>query len=350
MAVFIKGMASISPQQSWGDKSLMSLASEYSGNSLSCIEPDYSVWLDPRQSRRMSRIIKMGVTCSIMALRDAGFEKPDMIVTGTGYGCLEDTGAFLTKMISQDEQALNPTPFIQSTHNSIGAQIALLLQCHDYNQTYSQGAFSFEHALLDSMLLLGESDEKTILLGGLDETTAASHAIHERFGIYRKKAVRNLDLFRIQGTGTIAGEGASFFVLSANGNAPVIATIERVATFYKPSLSSLKMGVEEFLAACSLTVNDIDLLLSGKNGDSNCDKNTAVIENMFLSGSLAAYKHLCGEFPVASSFALWLAARMIHQNYIPEIVKCRDTGRKLMNVLIYNPYFSTHHSLILLKA
>ena len=350
MAVFIKGMASISPQQTWGDKSMMSLATEHLGNRLSCIEPDYSVWLDPKQSRRMSRIIKMGVTCSIMALREAAFEKPDMIVTGTGYGCQDDTGSFLTKMISQQEQALNPTPFIQSTHNSIAAQIALLLQCQDYNQTYSQGAFSFEHALLDSMLLLGESDEKTVLLGGLEETTAASHAIHERFGIYRKKVVRNLDLFKVQGAGTIAGEGASFFVLSANGNTPVIATIERVETFYKPSLSSLKTGIEEFLSACSLTVNDIDLLMSGKNGDSKSDKSTAIIESMFSSGSLAVYKHLCGEFPVASSFAVWLAARMLHQNYIPDIVKCRDVGRKLMNVLIYNPYFSTHHSLILLKA
>jgi hypothetical protein len=350
MAVFIKGMASISPQQTWGDKSMMSLATEQHGNRLSCIEPDYSVWLDPKHSRRMSRIIKMGVTCSIMALRDAGYEKPDMIVTGTGYGCLEDTGAFLSKMISQQEQALNPTPFIQSTHNSIGAQIALLMQCQGYNQTYSQDAFSFEHALLDSMLLLEESAEKTVLLGGLDETTAASHTIHERFGIYRKQAGRNLDLFKSQASGTIAGEGASFFVLSANGNAPVIATIERVATLYKPSLSSLKIGVEEFLAACSLTVNDVDLLMSGKNGDSECDKDTVVIENMFLSGSLAVYKHLCGEFPVASAFALWLAARIVHQNYIPDIVKCRDAGRKLRNVLIYNPYFRTHHSLILLKA
>jgi 3-oxoacyl-(acyl-carrier-protein) synthase len=350
MAVFIKGMASISPQQTWGDKSMMSLATEHVGNRLSCIEPDYSVWLDPRQSRRMSRIIKMGVTCSVMALRDSGYEKPDMIVTGTGYGCLDDTGSFLTKMISQHEQALNPTPFIQSTHNSIGAQIALLLHCQDYNQTYSQGAFSFEHALFDGMLLLGESAEKTVLLGGLDETTAASHAIHERFGIYRKEAVRNLDLFKVQGAGTIAGEGASFFVLSANGNTPVIASVERVATFYKPSLSSLKTGVEEFLSACSLTVNDVDLLLSGKNGDTRCDEDTAVIESLFSSGSLAAYKHLCGEFPVASAFAVWLAARMLHENFIPDVVKCRDTGRKLRNVLIYNPYFSTHHSLILLKA
>jgi 3-oxoacyl-(acyl-carrier-protein) synthase len=350
MAVFIKGMANISPQQSWGDKSLMSLAAGYAGNRLSCIEPDYSVWLDPKQSRRMSRIIRMGVTCSIMALRDAGVEKPDTIVTGTGYGCMEDTGTFLSKMIINNEQSLNPTPFIQSTHNSIGSQVALLLQCQDYNQTYSQGGFSFEHALLDAIMLLDDYPEKTALLGGIDETTTHSHAIHERFGIYRKDLLSSLELFKTKAKGTIAGEGGAFFVLSGNANAPVIATIERVATLYKPSLSELKSGVVEFLNACSLTVNDVDLLLSGKNGDMVGDETAGAIEDMFLSSSLAVYKHLCGEFPVASSFAVWLAARMLQEKYIPDIVKCRDSGRKLMNVLIYNPYFSTHHSLILLKA
>jgi hypothetical protein len=224
------------------------------------------------------------------------------------------------------------------------------LQCQDYNQTYTQGGFSFEHALLDAMMLLDDFPEKTILLGGIDETTTHSHAIHERFGIYRQNLLTSLELFKTKEKGTIAGEGGAFFVLSANGNTPVIATVERVATLYKPSLSELKSSVVEFLSACSLTVNEVDLLLSGKNGDIQCDETTGVIEDMFLSSSLAVYKHLCGEFPVASSFGVWLAARMLQQNYIPDIVKCRDTGRKLMNVLIYNPYFSTHHSLILLKA
>lgn len=350
MAVFINGMGNISPQQSWGDKALLSLANVYEGDRLFCIEPDYSVWIDPKQSRRMSRIIKMGVASASMALQEAGVEKPGAIIAGTGYGCLEDTGAFLNKMIENNEQALNPTPFIQSTHNSIASQIALLLQCQNYNQTYTHGAFSFESALMDAILRLDEFSEKTVLVGGIDEITTVSHDIQKRFGIFRKKSSNNLDLFKTPGKGTLNGEGAAFFLLSADENEPNIGSIENIGTFYKPSENELERGIHDFLSTSDMKISDVDLLLSGRNGDLRTDKKVAAIEEMFLLSSLGVYKHLCGEYPAASSFALWLAVRVIQEKHIPDIVKCRDTGRYLQNILIYNQYFGTHHSLILLKA
>ena len=131
MATYINGVGAISPQKTWGDEGvLLSAPVDYPNNYLSCIEPDYTQYIDPKYLRRMSRILKMGVTASIMALKEAEIAIPDGIITGTGYGCLEDTGIFLRKMVEQNEQALNPTPFIQSTHNTIGSQIALLLTCH----------------------------------------------------------------------------------------------------------------------------------------------------------------------------------------------------------------------------
>lgn len=350
MAVFIKGMGNISPQQTWGDKALVSLANVYKGNRLNCVEPDYSVWLDAKQSRRMSRIIKMGMASASMALRESEIEKPDMIVTGTGYGCLEDTGTFLRKMIENKEEALNPTPFIQSTHNSIGSQIALILQCQGYNQTYSHGALSFESALLDAILLLQEHTEKTVLLGAIDEITTDSHDILSRFGIYRKELSNSLDIFEIPDKGTLHGEGSAFFLLSSDGNDPAIASIDRVETFYKPTLRELEKFIHGFLATSDLEIADVDLFISGKCGDVKLDKDTIKVEAMFSASSVAVFKHLCGEYPVASSFAVWLAARIIQQKSIPDIVNCRDMKRSLRNVLIYNPYFGTHHSLILLKA
>jgi 3-oxoacyl-(acyl-carrier-protein) synthase len=169
MPVYIKGMGNISPQKTWGDDQLLAKPSDYSGSKLSCIEPDYAQFMDVKQLRRMSRIIKMGVAAGTMALREAGINTPDGIITGTSFGCLEDTGVFLTKLIENKEFALNPTPFIQSTHNTIGSQIALLLQCQGYNQTYTQRAFSFEHALLDAVLELKDNPQQHILVGGVDE-------------------------------------------------------------------------------------------------------------------------------------------------------------------------------------
>lgn len=64
------------------------------GKRLTASEPAYNNLIDPRLSRRMSRVIRMGVATAMDALRQAGVSNPDAIITGTAYGCLEDTGIF----------------------------------------------------------------------------------------------------------------------------------------------------------------------------------------------------------------------------------------------------------------
>src|SRR6187549_9756 len=255
MALYIKGMGNISPQKTWGEESLFTPVN-YSGDRLRCVEPEYSQWIDPRQLRRMSRVIKMGVAAGSMALKDAGITVPQGIITGTGYGCLDDTGIFLTKLVENQEQALNPTPFIQSTHNTIGSQIALLLQCQDYNQTYAHDAFSFESALLDAMLQLNETPERKILIGGVDEITDASHAIQKRFGIFNKTE-NSLQLFNGPSHGALNGEGSAFFVLSGEKSEGDKVGVEALTTFYKPDEESLVKGIQDFLKAASLKSEDI---------------------------------------------------------------------------------------------
>ena len=56
---------------------------------------------------------------------------------------------FLQDMIDSDEQQLKPTPFINSTHNTIASLIAILTGNHGYNCTYSQGKQSLDCALKD---------------------------------------------------------------------------------------------------------------------------------------------------------------------------------------------------------
>ena len=148
MSLFIHGIGNISPQKTWDADLLPDEINKPASDRFYAIEPDYAQFIDAKSIRRMSRIIKLGMGAATIALRQANIKVPDAIITGTGYGCLEDTGTFLAKMIENHEVALNPTPFIQSTHNTIGSQIALLLQCQGYNQTYAHGAFSFESVLI----------------------------------------------------------------------------------------------------------------------------------------------------------------------------------------------------------
>jgi 3-oxoacyl-(acyl-carrier-protein) synthase len=143
----------------------------------------YEQWIDTRQLRRMSSIVKFGVTAALMALKNAGVEKPDAIIAGTALGCITDTGNFLSQMVRENEGILNPTPFMQSTHNTIASTVAMMLQCNGYNCTYTQNKFSFEHALLDAVLQLELNPSQNILVGRFDEVTEDSRAIFRRLGV-----------------------------------------------------------------------------------------------------------------------------------------------------------------------
>jgi 3-oxoacyl-[acyl-carrier-protein] synthase II len=338
--MFIKALASISPQPGFGANELPDQPIVYDTNRLACIEPDYKDWVDPKMIRRMSRIIKMGVAAAMKCLKDAGIEAPDAIVTGTAYGCLEDTGVFLNRMIEFKEEMLNPTSFIQSTHNTVGAQIALSVKCYGYNNTFVHRGFSFESAMLDGILLLKDREVNNVLVGAVDEITNISFSILNRFAIYRKGGVSTASLFEPGMKGTVAGEGAAFFLLTDEPAADNCAALDAIHTFYKPgSQQKVVDEIQAFLAAQSLNASEIDLFITGMNGDAENDE----IYHFLGEGLLAAtptspYKQLCGEYPTSSAFALWMAATSI-----------RKSGQS-KKVLIYNHYKHIHHSLFLLSS
>lgn len=193
--MYIIATANISPQNTFEQNEVLKNIVEYNSNQLTCIEPDYKSFIDAKLIRRMSRIIKMGVTAATKCLQNAGVSQPDAIVTGTAYGCLEDTGLFLTKMVEYNEELLTPTAFIQSTHNTIGGQIGLMLQCHNYNNAFVHRGFSFESALQDAIMLLQENEAQNVLVGAIDEITNTSHTILSRLGLYKQGNICNSNLF-----------------------------------------------------------------------------------------------------------------------------------------------------------
>ena len=351
MKIYIGSAAAISPQKTFGEVPFLTHPVNYNGNFIKAIEPSYQDILDPRLIRRMSRIIKMGVATAMACLRESDITNPGAIVTGTAYGCIEDTRIFLSSLIQQDEQMLSPTAFIQSTHNTVAAQIALMLKCNEYNNTFVHRGFSFESALLDSMMLLEEGEAKNVLVGGLDEITDVSFAILNRFGLYKNKPVSNLALFQSNSAGTIGGEGAAFFLLSSEPFDSDYAQLEGLTTFYKPaSETDIAKNIVEFISARSLTMADIDLVITGRNGDKNNDKVYDCLQKDVFSNTTAVnYKHLCGEYPTAVSFAMWFAAKILHTGQLPPGIGY-SIDMQIKRILIYNNYFGIHHSLILLSA
>jgi 3-oxoacyl-[acyl-carrier-protein] synthase II len=342
----------ISPQKTCDNSRFLDEPVEFDTSRLKCQEPNYKDYVAGDMVRRMSRMIKMGIASSKICLADAGCTMPDAIITGTGLGCIEDTEKFLATMIRNKEEFLTPTSFIQSTHNTVSAQIALLLKCHSYNFTYVHRGISFESALLDSMVRIRAGESQTVLLGGLDELTTNSFTIMNRLGHWKRKPVSNLKLFGDRSRGTIAGEGSAFFLLASGPGQHPYARIKGMDTFNFPeSNEATRIRIRKFLSSMDVSPGDVDLVILGKNGDPAFDAAYDETQTELFPGKAAAFfKHLSGEYHTAGSFALWLSAMILKNQVVPPVVSMNDIqpGR-LNNILVYNNYRNINHSLFLVS-
>ena len=326
MTIYIQSAASIWPGSLPASQTVWQ-------NALHCADPDLTGTVDPKQSRRMSHVIKMGIAAAMQTLQQAGVDEPDALVIGTAYGCLEDTGIFLKKQVLQKETMLTPTAFIQSTHNTVGGQIGLLLHCHGYNNTIVHRGFSFDHAMLDATMLLQNGDAQKVLAGGLDEMTNFSHAILSRFGLYKSSPT--------SAHGTIAGEGAAFFLLSAEAKASHWAKIIATSTLFKPQNHSLVVAhLLAFLANNNLTPLDIAVVFSGSNGHPADDEVYCEVKKaIFPMVPFIAFKQDLGEYPTATAHGLYCAATYAKSN-----------KGKSNTYLLFNHYQNIYHSFMLLAT
>jgi 3-oxoacyl-[acyl-carrier-protein] synthase II len=294
--------------------------------------------------RRMSRIVKMGVAAALTCLRNAGVENPSAILTATAYGCLEDSSSFLRRMIEFEEKMLSPTAFIQSTHNTVGAQIALLIKCHNYNNTIVHRSFSFENALIEASLLL-EEGRSPVLVGAIDEITNDRHTILSRFGLYKPFWKNDRPV-----SGNIAGEGAAFFLMDKETGKNPMALIRDLQILYKPENNeTVKNAVLDFLKNNQVSADQIDLVLSSQTGHLQRDEpDEQLLQNVFPGKSFFPFKSLCGDFPTASGFALWLATYLLKEQKPPSWMN--QLTLPLNNIIIHHRTGNTHHSFILISS
>lgn len=330
---YIQGTAAISPQESFSGTFTPQLARLEDRNLLRVKEPDYRDFIAANSLRRMSRVLKMGLTTALKCLQNSNVAVPDAIITGTGKGSLHDTERFLHDIRQYKETALNPTPFIQSTYNSVNGLIALQTRCTQYNNTFVHRGFSFEHALLDSMMQLNEGAARHVLAGAFEEISDEHFYIKSRIGFWKEELTQPADMLTSGTPGTISGEGSAFFVLST---APSDVHIAGLKMLYKPTQEQVSTALGNFLREHQLQPEDIGLLITGRNGDANFDfYYQELIAQHFPQTPELPFKQLCGEYDTASAFALWLA-----------VERMRAGGPE--HVLIYNQFFGEQHSFVLL--
>jgi 3-oxoacyl-(acyl-carrier-protein) synthase len=300
-----------------------------------CVDPDFSAFIPFMVARRMSKIIKRAIVSSKLALTDADLDMPDAIISGTGLGCIEDTEKFITVMIQNRETLLQPDHFIQSTHNTISSQIAIQLKCYGYNNTYSHLGISFESALLDAFLQIKTNACNNVLVGGYDEMTPNYYLMLSKLGFWNH---------------CFSGEGCTGLILSHQQTPNTYCKIESVHLFYAPKNNSdIKNEINFFLKDINLKINDIDFVMTGKNGDPDNDLIYNTIYNDTLPLPQLTYKQFSGEYFTASAFGLALAAKILKTQILPAPLISQSNHTDVRRILFHQHFHNQAHALILLS-
>jgi 3-oxoacyl-(acyl-carrier-protein) synthase len=253
-------------------------------------------------------------------------------------------------MIDNNEKFLQPTFFIQSTHNTISSQIAINLKCYGHNNTFVHGGISFECALAEAMMLFNDKRINSALVGGYDEMTPAYFKLLGRVGLWKKDFTNSLELRNSISPGTFAGEGSVSVVLSGNKTEKSYASIEDINLLYQPE--NIETSIKTFISRNGLKIDDIDVVVMGINGNAPGDLIYKKIgAGLFSGNAQALYKHLSGEYFTSTGFGVWFIANCLRYGMVPEyaILNKINFG-KLQNVLLINHYRNKNFSLILFSA
>lgn len=351
---YINGISCISTQKTFSGDFLTEITENQSDNVLYAIEPSYKEHIPAASIRRMAKGVKMSIIAGTNALKEAQVAMPESIIVGTGMGCLQDSEKFLKAILDNQEQHLTPTAFIQSTHNTVAGQIALNLQCKGLNFTYVNGAISFESALLDAKMQIEQQLQSTILVGGVDEHSPHTLHLYELAGIIKRKENCPDSIFSPKNNGVILSEGATFFVISDEKTENSYAEIIDVTTRNSLTTSEIIDFTTDFLSHNNLSISNIDLFISGRNGDKEDLPYFEAFENIGTNIPTLAYKHLSGEYYTASAFGMWIACNILKTKQLPTSLRCQQSQNiqpeKIKHILLYNQFKGKDHSLILLKT
>lgn len=260
-------------------------------------DPNFRDFFPPLVARKMGRLIKRAVVTSLRAMEHSGIAVPDAIVTGTGLGCVENTEAFLTALTDHGEELLQPTQFMQSTHNTIGSMIAIHTGNHGYNATYSQKSTSMESALLDAYVQMRLGAIDSALVGAHDEVTPTYYTLLEKIGY-------------VGAEGQTPCCEASVAIMLGREEQGSLCRLDSVKMVSRPTK-------EQLFAIVSQSVPDVVML--GINGNEANDRPYADILCLLGDVSIPAaqYKSVFGECYSASGLGLYALAHCLDRGYVP---------------------------------
>lgn len=318
--IFVLSAKQISMQQPLSEEWMQS-PMEYEVPFTRSIDPSFKEYVSPIEARRMGRILKRALATSKEALKEAGCETVDAIMTGTGFGCIENTEFFLDALSNDGEQLLKPTYFMQSTHNTISSLVAIQTKNYNYNATYAHKGISFESALHDAWLQFHMDKIGSALVGCHDEMTETFYHIMKKGNVMGQDDER-------------CGEVAVSVVLSrhceeqqsqlrdkrsgSNSETNPLCRLTGLKMLHQPSTNDLMDAVTTLLQTAGRSLADVDYILTGISGNHQSDQ-AYLDETRTLFGDkpLLKYKHLFGENFTASGLGFYVAAHCVNAGHVP---------------------------------
>lgn len=303
-----------------------------------CVDPDFRQFISAGEARRMGKLLKRALATSLSALKEGSVEHPDAIITGTGFGSVENTEQFLDAMVRQGEGLLKPTQFMQSTHNTTSSLIGIHTGSHGYNSTYSQKFLSFDSALYDAWLQFRLGKIRTALVGGHDEMSEVFHGFIRKGGFICEK--------------DICSEAAVSVLFDNDpGERKVLCALGGVSIMNNPGERKIMESVAKLLADNGLDIRDLGGVMTGMNGCADEDAAYSWIDSSLPGIPELRYKHIFGAGFSAPALGVYAVCHCLSQGFIPSVLVdgatgSLDCGRAILTV---NCDERRHCSLVLLK-
>jgi len=301
----------------------------YADDYVRAVDPDFKQFISAGDARRMGKLLKRALATSLSALQEGGIENPDAIITGTGFGSIENTELFLDALVREGEQLLKPTQFMQSTHNTASSLIGIHTKCHGYNSTYSQKGLSFDSALYDAWMQFRIGRIKSALVGSHDEMSPVFSGFVRKAGHVK--------------AGEICSE-AAVSVLLASGGDNAYCTLEGVKLLDIPSEDILSKVLAD------LTAGGIDSVMTGMSGNPENDSWYGFLDTLLPGVPQLRYKPLFGVNFSSSATGFYAAACCLRNGRVPSVLTTDGKAIKCDNgILVVNVVEGRHYSFSLLK-
>ncbi len=324
------------------------------------IDPSFKEYISPIEARRMGRILKRALATSKEALKAAGCDSVDAIMTGTGFGCIENTEFFLDALSNEGEQLLKPTYFMQSTHNTISSLVAIQTKNYNYNASYAHKGISFESALNDAWLQFRLGKIDSAMVGCHDEMTETFYRIMKKGGVMGQDDERcgevavSVVLSRIDFVESSICEEERRNNPESNLLTKPLCRLTGLKMLHQPTMNDLMDAVATMLQTAQKSLADIDYVLTGISGNRPSDEAyQAEAKTLFGDKPLLKYKHLFGENFSASGVGFYVAAQCLNAGRVPAhlfVDADEATEKQPVCILLFNRSDGKDYTLTLLET